>query len=726
MSLDDVLFTLFRHKRLVLAFCCLGVAGAAVARMLCPPLYVSEAKLMVHYVLESRGVSPGSPEAENIKQIDPGALAIIAQEVEILTSSDVIAQAVDTVGPERILARVGGGKDRYSAFGVVSSGLLVTPPRNSVITVSFKHRDPEIAKSVLSAIIQAYILKNRAVHEGIGELDESYRQQTEQMRKKLATTEEELKRLKRDANVLFLDDAKRSYQEEISKATGDLLDAQRELAEQRAILGRSAPEVRAGGATNAPDEVVPSDKLGEYGDIAGELDSLRRHERELLRSYKEAHPEVQTVHAQIEKLTAQKADLERAFPALAHLALGGVHGGTNAFGGDVGDRLARIPGLEARVSALGTILSNIEAQASQVMEVEPRIAEVERRRNEEQKSYEFLLKSLERTQNRASANSGEANGISTVENPTPPGLDDRKARKRMGAVFAGCLGLGVGLAFLIDFVLDRSLKRPLEVERHLRLPVFLTIPDTAWARKRGSRRKDGRTATGTEAGRRAGEAGREEIVQWKPDADMQAHVDGLRERLMTYFEVNNLNLKKPKLVALTGCSEGAGVSTLASGLAATLSKTGDGNVLLVDMNGEHGMAHSFYQGKPGCGLSAALEPEARADAQVQENLYLASLRDGPGQSLAKAMPTRFSHLVPKLKASDYDYIIFDMPPVSPASATPRLASYMDIVLLVLEAEKTKQHSAVRASALMRESRANVAAVLNKQRSYVPAGLSQDT
>jgi Mrp family chromosome partitioning ATPase len=216
------------------------------------------------------------------------------------------------------------------------------------------------------------------------------------------------------------------------------------------------------------------------------------------------------------------------------------------------------------------------------------------------------------------------------------------------------------------------------------------------------------------------------LAPWQPGAELQTYVEGLRERQMTYFEVNNLNLKKPKLVAVTACSQGAGVSTLASGLAATLSKIGDGNVLLVDMNNEQGMAHSFYQGKPGCGLTDALEPDARAEAQVEENLYLACLGDGPNQSLAKAMPTRFSHLVPKLKASDYDYIIFDMPPVSPTSATPRLASYMDIVLLVIEAEKTGQHSAARAGALMRESRANVATVLNKFRDYVPARLSQDS
>src|SRR5439155_315755 len=140
---------------------------------------------------------------------------------------------------------------------------------------------------------------------------------------------------------------------------------------------------------------------------------------------------------------------------------------------------------------------------------------------------------------------------------------------------------------------------------------------------------------------------------------------------------------------------------------------------------------SFYKGKPGCGISDVLEHEGRAEAQIQENLYLASMNEEKVQmhenqeKQSKALPVKFTNLVPKLKASDYDYIIFDLPPASPTSSTPRLASHMDITLLVVESEKTGQHVAARASRLMRESRANVAAVLNKYRAHVPARLAQE-
>jgi Mrp family chromosome partitioning ATPase len=81
--------------------------------------------------------------------------------------------------------------------------------------------------------------------------------------------------------------------------------------------------------------------------------------------------------------------------------------------------------------------------------------------------------------------------------------------------------------------------------------------------------------------------------------------------------------------------------------------------------------------------------------------------------------------MPKLKASQYDYIIFDMPPVTPTTATARLSGLMDMVLLVIESEKTNQDVVTGVIKLLAESKATVSTVLNKSRSYIPARLHQE-
>ncbi len=56
---------------------------------------------------------------------------------------------------------------------------------------------------------------------------------------------------------------------------------------------------------------------------------------------------------------------------------------------------------------------------------------------------------------------------------------------------------------------------------------------------------------------------------------------------------------------------------------------------------------------------------------------------GPAQLGLK----KFFDMMPNLKASDFDYIIFDMPPLSQTSPTWGMAAFMDKLLLVVEAEK---------------------------------------
>jgi Mrp family chromosome partitioning ATPase len=94
-------------------------------------------------------------------------------------------------------------------------------------------------------------------------------------------------------------------------------------------------------------------------------------------------------------------------------------------------------------------------------------------------------------------------------------------------------------------------------------------------------------------------------------------------------------------------------------------------------------------------------------------------------SLARNIPRRLAALVPKCKASDYDYIIFDLPPVSQTSFAQRLGAFMDIVLFVAESEKTHIQAAKEAVSMLKESKARVGAVLNKRRSYIPGWLHQE-
>jgi len=200
---------------------------------------------------------------------------------------------------------------------------------------------------------------------------------------------------------------------------------------------------------------------------------------------------------------------------------------------------------------------------------------------------------------------------------------------------------------------------------------------------------------------------------------MRPYCDAIRDRLGLYFELNNLT-HKPKLVGVAGFSEAAGTSTLAAGLAASLSETNDGKVLLVDVNLGPEEVHSFFKGKPAYPLNAALEADDTI-ASASENLYLATV-GSPNSGPAQLGLKKFFDMMPNMKASDFDYIIFDMPPLHQTSPTWGMAAFMDKLLLVVEAEKDNRDVIKRGYRKLVAERDNVAVVVNKTRSYVPKSL----
>src|SRR5262249_19224426 len=148
--------------------------------------------------------------------------------------------------------------------------------------------------------------------------------------------------------------------------------------------------------------------------------------------------------------------------------------------------------------------------------------------------------------------------------------------------------------------LDQSIKRPAEVETKLALPLFMSMP-------RLKRNGHGRLHGADQlllSGRKNNEKEGPESEDAAGSADLtptpsyrghplSRYYEALRDRLISFFESENLT-HKPKLIAVTSCAEGSGVSTTSAGLASALSEVGDGNVLLVNMSEKNGAAQHFH------------------------------------------------------------------------------------------------------------------------------------
>jgi len=130
-------------------------------------------------------------------------------------------------------------------------------------------------------VLQAYMKQHVLVRQGSGAREEYFKSQRDESLARLATKEEALKKAKKEANVLFIEETKKSYETQIAKVHDDLLDAQRELILRKAALGQANPEVLTNQSTNELAALAP--KIEDYSATLTDLEFFKRQQRECLR-----------------------------------------------------------------------------------------------------------------------------------------------------------------------------------------------------------------------------------------------------------------------------------------------------------------------------------------------------------------------------------------------------------------------------------------------------------
>ena len=740
MDLADIYYILFRRKWLIVVGSALGLIAAAGLYKFQKPLFRSEAKLLVRYIRDLPLTSPGTIGSEiGLKVPDFYGTKIMKTELEILTSQNIAMEVAMKVGPAALISNPRLAPDPDRAAGVVGKYLRAENPSGSdIIAVTFQHSNPEVVTNVLVRAIDSYLRMHVQVHSSdTGSDSNALTAEVVQLRKDLGDVEESIRQLKSSTGLASIEESKKALIERKGKIEQDLTAALAELEGARAALKEQTPDTPpapVNGVTTVPPAApvagaVPAEKGDEYRDLAQREQVLAKKDLELSLYLTPEAPARKSNAALLQATRQAKAKLETEFPTLVGAARTLLAPGlvlpvqpTNS----VQALRTQTRTLEARIGFWTNSLQQLRVEVSALSGAEATMSGLSRQKAELEKKLLAAEFRLQQKAERQAAGGDRAPNISPVQSPPPAWQEMMPLYKKMLGILFGGFGGGLALAFLLELVFDRSLKRPKDVESVLPGPLFVTIPALDMPSV-GQHRTGGAPVPPSELPVKRKWAGRSTpsapMDAADPDHPLRPYQEALRDRLINYFEVREMT-HKPKMIAVTSCEEGAGVSSTAAGLAATLSETGDGNVLLVDMRGERGAAQAFCHGKAACGIEDALEAASRGNALVHDNLYVVAA-GSLDQKLQKMLPRQFGDMVPRLKASDYDYIIFDMPPVGQTSITSKVARFMDMVLMVVESDRTDRDVAKRARALLAESKATVATVLNKRKRYVPKWLLQE-
>jgi len=330
-----------------------------------------------------------------------------------------------------------------------------------------------------------------------------------------------------------------------------------------------------------------------------------------------------------------------------------------------------------------------------------------------------------------------------------------KPKKKLTVALAVVLGLmlGVGAAFFLEYM-DDSIKRKEDIERYIGAPVIGAIPHLPKAENfelplRVEKRRRGATAmfdnptTDASGVSLAGEDGKPTLIitannPGQSDSRRRKHrsrsqvkeIEELASRnltllqkkhkdisesyrgLLANIEYSSIDEKTPQVLLITSSTPKEGKTTTTANLAITMAQMGK-KTLLVDCDLKRPRQHALFLQAREPGLSDYLLSDAESTADASDdlppsldngliretdvdNLHLLTCGKPPHNSMALVSSKKMEDLIVQWR-DDYDYVLFDSPPVLSVADAGILSTNVDATLLIVKVGATKQKVAEQAA-----------------------------
>lgn len=266
-------------RRIVASVFLLVVAAVAAAAFVRPPIYQAEARLMVRigreYAYHPEVAGAQGPRAPTLAEI-------VNSEVEILSSRDLAAQVVQSIGVRQLdpgLLERAPDPTRAAELAILGfrEAIEIRPVLESgVIRVAFEHESPAVAARAVNRLVERFVDKHLEV---FGEVRaDTLLEELAQRHGKLAAAEDALGAFKASNDVFDLGEQRRLLLGRRLVLDESMRACESELAEARLLPAAD---------TETPDPVELPPHLAP-----GMLDALLRQRFELEGELRRLEPEL--------------------------------------------------------------------------------------------------------------------------------------------------------------------------------------------------------------------------------------------------------------------------------------------------------------------------------------------------------------------------------------------------------------------------------------------------
>ncbi len=743
-SMRDIYNVLFRQRKKMIFFFLAVMAAVILWVILTPDIYRSEAEILVRIGRENASAGPtvATGKMINISQERENE---INSEADILKSRELAEKVVKVIGPELILhgaketlppeatlsatlryyarraavyplcalsglfsprkgqTAVKRLREKDSAIASLMKRLVVEVSKKSnIISITYQTNDPGLAREVLDRLVGFYLEKHIEVNRTSGSYA-FFKKQQGDLETLLERTDQKLKDLKNTTSIASITDQRRILLERIGAMKRELGDIEASAAaskarveELTATLSRLPSKVRKDVTTGFANSAADAMRKQVY--------DLELKEQKLLSTYTESSIPVQEIRRQIEegKLLLSRAQEQNQVTT-------GLNVNYQKLQLALLTQKGNLSSLDAKAATIRAQLRSATQEMDNLNDAQVRFERLNRELRIQRANFSKYSDSLEQARINEALDVQRISNIGIVEPATyslKPILPKRALDLAMG-LFIAVFG-SLGLAYFFELQ-DHSIKNPEDVSDRLHLTILGSIP-MFFARK-GEKPPPLAPPGFLETPSKPG------AFPWQ-----NGKGSGLGE-LLTFLACGARS--GHGAIALTSCHPAEGVTTASAYIAGQIAERGEGRVLLIDANCSSPEQHILFGTKLSPGLAELGYSPRSASTCIQptSNEGLDILCAGKNENGFAAIGLKtFSQALPLLRR-EYSLIICDLPALLEHSPSMQLASLMDGVVLVVEAEKTRWEVIHKAKDTLGSTGATVlGVVLNKKRRHIPEWL----
>jgi capsular exopolysaccharide synthesis family protein len=690
VPLRDQLRVLLRHRRIVISCLAAAVLAAVAVTALVTPAYRATTVLEIRPRAVDATAEAQAASAVELKR------EFLRTQYQVLESRNLAGRVIDRLdlaadpsfnppgergwvdaAGEAVRAALGHGvpmaanapahvRDRLVRR--LLDAVQVRPrPQSYLVEVSVTSPSPELAQRVATAMAEEFVtLSVEQRLEGAKTGRAAIERRLRETREALARAERELESRSRERGGTDIRETERTAH----KRLGDLSDAMTAAQEKRMRAQALVRQVERG-------EFARVSALVNHPVMAELLQQLAKEEGELQhlsRTFTAAHPRMQRLETTIAGLRRRIEDETKRLSETLRADYEAAR---------TTERL-----LQGTLAAQQKAVGDVNRRAADLRILERQIAT-------DREAYKGLLERLQEIE--VGVGMG-ASGVSVLDEAQLP-MDPHRPRPLLNLVIAlvAGLGAGIGAAFFQEH-LDRGLKTPEDVERHLHLGTLGGVPSLRPRRGPGPW-----TATIPEL-----------IAAQSPKSTGAEAIRALRAALFLTTAAG-----PPQRLCILSARPQEGKTCVAANLAIVLAQMGK-RVVLVDAAFRRPRLHRLFGREIGPGLTSFLTgnaalPTVITPAAPDKVPTLDVVVSGPvPPNPMELLQSIEMHAFFEELGRRYDFVIADGPAlVGPADAV-LLAREMSSVLLVVKAGETPRKLARQATDYIARLGARVLGVVLNQ------------